>query len=53
MLQERFIGIGVRRGGAINWQRVKEMALAWVITVPAAALLGVLSYTLLHAIRLR
>lgn len=46
------IGIGFRRGGAINWQRVKEMARAWVITVPAAALLGVLSYTLLHAIKL-
>lgn len=47
------IGIGVRKGGAIDWQRVKEMALAWIITVPAAALLGILTYALLHAIRLR
>jgi PiT family inorganic phosphate transporter len=47
------IGIGVRKGGAIDWQRVKEMALAWVVTVPAAALLGVLIYTLLHAIGVR
>jgi PiT family inorganic phosphate transporter len=47
------IGIGVRKDGAIDWQRVKEMVLAWIITLPAAALLGILSYALLHAIRLR
>jgi phosphate/sulfate permease len=45
--------VGVRKGGAIDWQRVKEIALAWIITVPAAALLGILTYALLHAIRLR
>jgi PiT family inorganic phosphate transporter len=47
------IGIGVRKGAAIGWERVEEMALAWVVTVPAAALFGILSYTLLQAIRVR
>jgi PiT family inorganic phosphate transporter len=42
------IGIGVQKGDAIAWQRVKEMTLAWVVTFPAAALLGVLTYGLLH-----
>lgn len=37
------IGIGVQKGRAVDWQRVKEMALAWIVTLPAAALLGILS----------
>jgi len=42
------IGIGVQKGNAIDWQRVKEMTLAWVVTLPAAALLGIFAYGLLH-----
>ena len=45
------IGIGVRKGGTVDWERVSEMALAWVVTLPASALLGVLSYVLLRAAR--
>ena len=44
------IGIGVHKDGAVDWQRVKAMAAAWVVTLPAAALLGVVSYGLLRAI---
>jgi PiT family inorganic phosphate transporter len=42
------IGIGVQTGGGIDWQRVREMTLAWVVTLPAAALLGILTYGFLH-----
>ena len=42
------VGIGVQKGGAIDWQRVKGMALAWVVTLPVAGLLGILTYVLLH-----
>jgi len=47
------IGIGAQRGGGIEWQRVKEMTLAWMVTVPAAALLGILSYGGLRVIGVR
>jgi PiT family inorganic phosphate transporter len=45
------IGIGVRKSGAIDWQRVKEMGLGWIVTL--LPLLGILSYALLQPIRLR
>lgn len=43
------IGIGVQENGQVNWRTVKEMALAWVVTLPAAALLGIIAYELLRA----
>ena len=44
------IGIGIQKGGAVDWQRVKEMVLAWVVTLPAAAVIGVLAYGLLRGV---
>jgi inorganic phosphate transporter, PiT family len=36
------VGAGVQRGGkAVNFGKVRELLLAWVVTLPAAALLGV------------
>jgi PiT family inorganic phosphate transporter len=46
------IGIGLEKGNAIDWQRVKDMTLAWFVTLPAAALLGILTYGLLLAIKI-
>ncbi len=37
------IGAGAERGvGALNWKTVRNMAVAWVVTLPASALLGAL-----------
>src|SRR5215469_10201252 len=44
------IGLGNQKGGAVDWKRVREMALAWVVTLPAGALFGVLAYGLLRGI---
>jgi hypothetical protein len=44
------IGLGMQRGGAVDWKRVREMILAWVVTLPAGALFGVLAYALLRCI---
>ena len=42
------IGIGVRKGlGAVRWATVRDMVLAWVVTLPVAALLAALAYVLL------
>jgi PiT family inorganic phosphate transporter len=38
------IGIGLRNKTAINWRTVREMVLAWIVTLPLAGLLGVLVY---------
>jgi PiT family inorganic phosphate transporter len=42
------IGIGLLKGpSAVRWTTVREMILAWIVTVPAAALLACLTYFLL------
>lgn len=39
------IGIGLRKGaGAVQWHTVRDMALAWIITLPGAGFLSVLIY---------
>lgn len=47
------IGIGLQKGDAADWRRVKEIALTWVVTLPAAALLGVLTYDLVRVAGVR
>lgn len=44
------IGIGLQNNGRLNWGTVKEMILAWVVTLPAAALLGIIAYELLRSV---
>jgi PiT family inorganic phosphate transporter len=42
------IGIGLLKGSsAVHWTTVREMILAWIVTLPAAALLACLVYLLL------
>lgn len=42
------IGIGVRKGlGAVRWATVRDMVLAWIVTLPVAALLAALAYVVL------
>ena len=45
------IGMGLRKGsGEINWKTVSEMVLAWLLTLPAAALLSAGSYLLISVL---
>ena len=42
------IGIGMRKGlGAVRWATVRDMVLAWIVTLPVAALLAALAYFIL------
>ncbi|MEP6472014.1 MAG: inorganic phosphate transporter [Acidobacteriota bacterium] len=42
------IGIGLRRGArTVHWTTVREMLLAWLVTLPVAALVGAGAYGLL------
>ncbi|HEX7765386.1 MAG TPA: inorganic phosphate transporter, partial [Nitrospira sp.] len=42
------IGIGLLKGlKAIRWGTVRDMVLAWIVTLPASALLSALAYVLL------
>jgi inorganic phosphate transporter, PiT family len=45
------IGIGMLKGlNAVRWATVRDMVLAWVVTIPAAALLTCLAYLTLSRI---
>jgi len=42
------IGIGLLRGASsVHWATVRDMVLAWLVTIPAAACLACLAYFLL------
>jgi PiT family inorganic phosphate transporter len=45
------MGIGLQNSAEINWRTVREMVLAWVVTLPVAGLLGILIYLLLRAVQ--
>jgi PiT family inorganic phosphate transporter len=40
------IGVGRRRPGHVNWRVVRDIALTWITTVPAAGILAAASYPL-------
>ena len=44
------LGIGLQNKGHLNWRTVKEMLLAWMVTLPLASLLGILAYLLLRSL---
>ncbi|HYL15453.1 MAG TPA: anion permease [Terriglobales bacterium] len=46
------MGIGLQNSAEINWRTVREMVLAWVVTLPVAGLLGILIYLLLRAVQI-
>jgi len=42
------IGLGSQDAGRLNWKTVRQMLLAWIITVPAAAVLGIAVFGILR-----
>jgi len=45
------IGIGLHRGsGTVQWGTVREMAIAWLVTLPAAAGIAAVAYSLLRSL---
>lgn len=45
------IGIGLRHGSeTVRWKTVREMALAWLVTLPVAALIGGAAFSVLQRI---
>jgi PiT family inorganic phosphate transporter len=45
------LGVGLARGiGALNLIVIRNIFMSWVLTLPAASILTILSYKLLHAI---
>lgn len=44
-------GVGSsKRASSVRWQVARQMITAWVLTIPAAAFVGALTYTVLHAL---
>jgi PiT family inorganic phosphate transporter len=46
------IGAGILKEAGVNRRTVEDMLLAWIVTVPAAGVLGILAYELLRIARL-
>src|SRR6266542_3102971 len=45
------IGIGLHRGAAfVRWTTVRDMLVAWLVTLPVAALVGAGAYVILRAL---
>lgn len=42
------IGLGSQDPGRLNWKTVRRIVLAWIITVPAAAVLGIAVFEILR-----
>ncbi|HEX8154590.1 MAG TPA: inorganic phosphate transporter, partial [Thermoanaerobaculia bacterium] len=40
------IGIGLSDGGGVRWRMVTEMILAWLVTLPASAIIAAIVYKL-------
>jgi len=44
------VGLGLQKNSTLNWKTVREMLLAWIVTLPSAALLGILAYAVSRTI---
>lgn len=45
----KIIGIDLLKGLAcVRWTTVRDMLLAWIVTLPVSALLSMLAFLLLH-----
>jgi inorganic phosphate transporter, PiT family len=42
------IGVGVPQKAELNWKTVQSMVLAWILTIPVAAVLGVSAFVFLR-----
>jgi PiT family inorganic phosphate transporter len=48
VITSAILGVGLsKRMSAINWTLAYRIVCAWVITIPASATMGFLSYTIL------
>jgi PiT family inorganic phosphate transporter len=47
------IAVGTQNAAGLQWKTIREMLLAWGLTLPAAALLGILFYALLQGPRVQ
>jgi inorganic phosphate transporter, PiT family len=45
------VGVGALKKAGLNWKTVQSMVLAWILTVPLAAMSGVSAYMLLGLLR--
>lgn len=46
------IGIGLQNSATVQWKTVRDMLLAWLVTLPVAGLLGVLIFFFFRAMHL-
>ncbi len=46
------IAVGAQNRSGLNWKTGRDLVLAWVVTLPGAALLGIVAYQLLRFSRL-
>jgi inorganic phosphate transporter, PiT family len=44
------VGVGLRRGGGINWRTLGNFLLAWVVTLPAAGVVAAVSLWVLSLV---
>ena len=44
------IGVGATNKAELNWKAVKSMVMAWILTIPLAALLGVSAFAVLRLV---
>ena len=44
------IGVGAPKKAELNWKTVRSMVLAWILTIPLAAVLGVSAFMLLRLV---
>jgi PiT family inorganic phosphate transporter len=43
------VGVGLRRGaGGVSWKTIRDFVLAWIITLPAGAVLALVAYYVIH-----
>jgi len=51
VVSSAIMGVGAtKRASAVRWGVAKNIATAWVLTIPAAALVAGLAYLVLHPI---
>jgi PiT family inorganic phosphate transporter len=44
------IGVGVPKRAELNWKTVQSMVLAWILTIPLSAVLGISAFMLLRLV---
>jgi PiT family inorganic phosphate transporter len=51
VISSAIIGFGLRKGkNATSWNKVRDMVLSWIVTLPAAGILSLMLYKILHGL---